>query len=233
MYIDNYFETYRELLDRLETDQLLSPFGISTEADKSEDVKKINVLMEYKDEIKEKLTTLPGNSPLVTKMPIELNKIAERTDQIIRKSIEDRKDKSPLIIQLWQISCFWAEVNTFLMPSTYNPDKNDAKNSDQLILDDRQKHILEDYFNMCDSIFNTSFPEFIECIRFADFGCVIKIKSKAMYLTYKLSDIFGDEWYGKMCQNMGWQKSKCSGSNVNKENLWRKKIDAFAKRITT
>lgn len=113
MEIHAYFTVYKQLLDSILLHQDLATFGISTEADRSEDRKKLDLLFENKDTIKGKLRGLPDNSADSRDFLIKLRAISEKTSQIIYTIIGVGNINSEPELALFSLHQFWAEGTQF------------------------------------------------------------------------------------------------------------------------
>lgn len=81
--------------------------------------------------------------------------------------------------------------------------------------DDKMRQIFE-IFENC---FDCNYMDFREAIETANFNLlIINKKENIMYLTYLLSDIMDEVWYGEVCKKMGWKKTQCSGKGNKLKN---------------
>jgi hypothetical protein len=78
MEIFKYFDTYEELLDSLLLHEELALFGISTESDRSEDYKKLDLLFIYKIETRNRLFALPSSCADFRLIPAQMRQIQEK-----------------------------------------------------------------------------------------------------------------------------------------------------------
>lgn len=80
------------------------------------------------------------------------------------------------------------------------------------------------------NVFNSAVIDFFNMVENANFESLkINKKAKVKFLIYLLSNLFGDSWYKKAAKSLGFKPADCSGANVPKTDIWRKKVERICK----
>lgn len=101
----DYIDMYNELLDSIILHTDLAPFGISTEADRSKDIEKLNLLFEHKKSIRDKLRSLPDTSTDVKDFQANLKVISDKSTNAILSG----KISTELQAMLFELYSFWSD----------------------------------------------------------------------------------------------------------------------------
>jgi hypothetical protein len=109
MKIDDYFEMYVQLLDSIILHTNLASFDISTEADRSKDIEKLNLLFEHRNEVKEKLYSFTETKSGVNVFLSNFRGLTEKTNQIATGGKVSQELQVKLYI-LYRFFADWAEL---------------------------------------------------------------------------------------------------------------------------
>lgn len=83
----------------------------------------------------------------------------------------------------------------------------------------RNDNEMSEIYTLCQGAFNCEYSTFRDAIENANFN-LLKIKKITLVkdLTYRLSGIMGNDWYGAVCKRMNWEKGDCSGQGQKLTN---------------
>ena len=101
----DYIDMYNELLDSILLHQDMASFGISTQADRSKDIEKLNLLFEHKNSVMNKLDSLTDTSKGVKDFQANLKVISDKTN----KAINSGKITLALQVKLYELYRSWAD----------------------------------------------------------------------------------------------------------------------------
>lgn len=181
---------------------------------------------EFPETYKKYLKHLLNNYELINHIHDNLLKTSNKNDEEIEFN-ENEYHIDHLSRCLKQIIYY---LKGMLKAEILTPQQNEGIELEKYIIPNDPQ--MNQIFEICKSTIDCDYLLFRKSIVTANFHLLnIKRQNFVKDLTYRLSNIMGNEWYGEVCMKMNWTKSQCSGQGEKLEgNLMTKELNKILAR---